>query len=381
MEPEPTPRPAKFSGSAYASAGNTPADLPMMFKPKPVGAAVAVVLSLSFVGGAAARPAADSAKPRKQPKHRAAIYWGAYMEGPSTYGGQYRNAPWDDGTWHAFERTAGKRVSIVHWGVPPPWQASFNAQLSQHKKILRAGALELLDMASGSVPLADVAAGKYDTWIYQWAKQAREFGHPLFLRWDWEMNGRWFTWATMPGQSTTAEVYVAAWQHIHKVFDLAGAKNVSWVWCPNVAFGGSTPFDAVYPGPQYVDWTCLDGYNKGGQYSTTFVKLFAPSYRALLKLAPDKPMMIGETASVDDSGKKPGWISAALAALPTKFPRIKAFLWFNWNINEDGTTWAWQIESSPESAAAFARGIASRYYAPAGRVRLPKRMTASMPPP
>jgi hypothetical protein len=352
-----------------------------MFTLKPVGAAVAVALSLSFVASAAARPAAESAKPRKKPTHRAAIYWGAYMEGSSTYGGSYRNAPWDDGTWQAFERMAGKRVSIVHWGVPPPWQASFNAQLSQHQKILRAGALELLDMTSGTVPLSEIAAGKYDSWIYAWARQARAFAHPLFLRWDWEMNGRWFPWATMPGQATTPDDYVAAWRHIHDVFVSAGAKNVSWVWCPNVAFGGSTSFGAIYPGPAYVDWTCLDGYNKGGQYSTTFVNLFTPSYRALLKLAPDKPMMIGETASVDDSGKKAGWISTALAALPTTFPRIKAFLWFNWSISENGTTWAWQIDSSPESAEAFAHGIASPYFAPAGSVRLPRRMTAIMPLP
>jgi hypothetical protein len=79
----------------------------MMFNPKPAGAAVAVVMSLSLVAGAAARPTAESVKPRKQRVHRAAIYWGAYMEGPSTYGGQYRNAPWDDYTWHAIERTAG----------------------------------------------------------------------------------------------------------------------------------------------------------------------------------------------------------------------------------------------------------------------------------
>jgi hypothetical protein len=277
-----------------------------------VGLTVAVG-SLFFLAVAAdARTSVHVAKHHKPVTHRRTIYWGAYMEGPSTYGASYRDAPWDDNTWRTFERTAGKRPSIVHFGVPPFWQQTFNLQLAQHRKIRNAGALELLDMSSGSVPLGDIASGKYDAAIYEWAREARAFGYPMFLRWDWEMNGRWFPWATMPGQATTPDVYVQAWRHIHDVFARAGAKNVSWVWCPNVAFNGSTAFAAVYPGSAYVDWTCLDGYNKGGADSASFVNLFKDSYHALLKLAPTKPIMIGETASVDDAGKKPSWITSAL---------------------------------------------------------------------
>jgi beta-mannanase len=194
------------------------------------------------------------------------------------------------------------------------------------------------------------------------------------------MNGTWFPWATTPGKSTTPAEFVQAWQHMHDLFVGVGAKNVNWVWCPNVSFNGSTPLNSLYPGPTYVDWTCLDGYNKGGDYSTTFTNLFAGSYRELLNLAPKKPIMIGETASVEDSGKKAAWISNALTALPKRFPRIKAFVWFNWNISEDGTVYQWPIESSAAAAAAFARGIESPYFASAGSVKLPKRMTAISPP-
>ena len=335
-----------------------------------------VALLLTFAAGAAAHPAAQAGQKKKQ---RISIYWGAYMEGPATYGGGHQNAPWDDGTWRTFESHAGKRPSIVHWGVPAPWDQSFNAQLSQHRKILRAGALELLSMSSGSTPLHDIAAGKYDSPILTWAKQARAFGHPLFLRWDWEMNGTWFPWATTAGKQPVAD-FVAAWRHMHDLFTSVGAKNVNWVWCPNVAFNGSTPYGQLYPGPTYVDWTCLDGYNKGGQYSTSFRNLFASSYHALLALAPKKPIMIAETASVEDSGKKASWITNALASLPSHFPRIKAFVWFNWNISEDGTTYQWPIESSPAALAAFEHGIAAPYVAPAATFKLPKRMTAISPP-
>jgi beta-mannanase len=231
------------------------------------------------------------------------------------------------------------------------------------------------------VLLRDIANGAYDSAYTAWAQQSKAWAHPYFLRWNAEMNGRWSFWGTTSTNSNTPAEFVAAWRHVHDIFANNGATNVTWVWCPNLEYSATTPIQYLYPGDAYVDWTCLDGYNKGGQYSTTFVNLFAASYRALLKLAPTKPIMIGETASVEDSGKKAAWITAALNALPAKFPRIKAFLWFNWQITEGGTTWQWQIESSPAAAAAFHDGIASRYFAAAGVVRLPRQMAAIAPPP
>jgi hypothetical protein len=69
--------------------------------------------------------------------------------------------------------------------------------------------------------------------------------------------------------------------------------------------------------------------------------------------------MIGEMASSEVGGSKAQWIRQALLEdLPHKFPRIEAVLWFNWNT--EGMDWV--IESSDESRAAFAEGIASDYY-------------------
>jgi hypothetical protein len=344
-----------------------------------VGALLLVLLGSAACDGRPGSSAAElkPAPGSKSPRH--SILWGAYMEGDTTYGAPHGNAPWDTQTWQAFEAHAGKKVSIVHWGVGRFWEASFDSQIRQHRKILAAGAIELLDVNSGEVPLRDVAAGAYDDAILAWATQARAFGRAFFLRWDWEMNGSWFPWGTMPGKDTTAAEYVSAWRHIHDLFAQARATNVTWVWCPNAEFRGSVPLAALYPGDRYVDWTCLDGYNKGGSESASFSRIFGPSYRALLRIAPTKPIMIGETASVEDDGRKAAWIADALASLPTRFPRVKAFAWFNWHISEDSTMWQWQIESSPEAQAAFARAIASPYFAPGGRVR-PPRLAPITPP-
>ena len=60
------------------------------------------------------------------------------------------------------------------------------------------------------------------------------------------------------------------------------------------------------------------------------------------------------------------WIQNALAALPTRFPQIRALVWFNWKINESGSTWDWQIESSSSASSAFASGLASSYFQAGG---------------
>jgi hypothetical protein len=129
----------------------------------------------------------------------------------------------------------------------------------------------------------------------------------------------------------------------------------------------------MYPGSNYVDWTGMDGYNWGTDRNNawqTFAQVFGGSayngwfntYQLLQQTAPDKPVMIGETASSEDGGNKAAWITDMLSTqLPTNFPNIKAFLWFNWAENDPVLDWP--IESSAASSTAFSAGIASPYYA------------------
>jgi hypothetical protein len=323
----------------------------------------AVVASVAVVAVVIAARGGSAAPPQ------GSIYWGAYVEGHSTYstlfGGTWGDAPWDPKTVARFERDAGKRMSIEHYGQPPPWEQAFDGDAAQ--RAVQHGAVPAIDMSTRSVPLAQLAAGRYDESIETWAKAARAFGHPFFLLFDEEMNGNWYPWS--PGENgNTAADFVAAWRHVHDVMDAAGATNVTWVWCPNVDPDHRfTPYAEIYPGDAYVDWTCLNGYNWGRRQWLGFDKIFGSSYRDLLRLAPQKPIMIGELGSDERGGSKSAWITDALAReLPERFPRVAALLWFNWRINEDDVWWPWEIESSPSSLEAFKRAIASPYYAPGG---------------
>jgi Bacterial Ig domain/Ig domain of plant-specific actin-binding protein/Glycosyl hydrolase family 26 len=303
----------------------------------------------------------------------AGIYWGAYMDGNPTYvdlyGGTWSDAPWDSNTWNTFESHAGKKASLVQWGVGAPWEHDFNYFQTPFNKVVNAGEIPVVSMNTKTTPLASVAGGVYDSSIKTWMQQAAAWGHPFFLIFDVEMNGPWEPYA--PGQNgNTAVDYVAAWRHVHDLAVQAGASNISWVWCPNVDPSHLyTPYAQLYPGDAYVNWTGLDGYNKGGGNWRSFATIFNSSYNNLLQLAPSKPIMISQLASVENGGSKASWISDMLSnQLSQNYPQIKAFSWFNWYFDDAGTQMPYEIESSATAQEAFKNGIASSYYLAGGNL-------------
>jgi beta-mannanase len=291
------------------------------------------------------------------------VYWGAWIDS-DTYGIYNQDAPWSASTWDTFEQHAGKKVSIEHYGQPPPWVQNFASSVAS--LVTNRGAIPLIDMGQSSDSLTTMINGGYDSSIRTWASTAKSWGKPFFFRPWWEMNGTWFGWGAQ-AKSNPAN-YVAAWRHFHDVVASQGASNVTWVWCPNTAFSGSTDLQSLYPGDAYVDWTCMDAYNWGTNPAKNdiwrpFNGLVKPTYDQILAIAPSKPMMLGETASSEYGGSKSSWITDALTVqVPQYFPQIKAVVWFNWNAVENGYKMDWPIESSSSAQAAFVQAIASSPY-------------------
>ena len=303
------------------------------------------------------------------------IYWGAYINGRDTYNHYYgtertwQDAPWDYITWDRFEQNAGKKVALESFGLKNPMGGTTLDTYPLNRVRLR-GALPVLNVhtsySSSDPTNADVAAGKYDTQWRSWFTAVKAWGYPMFLVLDPEMNGPWSPYA--PGvNGNTAESFVAMWRHLHDLASSVGATNITWVWCPNVdAANRFTPFEQLYPGDAYVDWTGLDGYNQGNM---SWSYIFRSSYDRLVKLAPAKPIMISQTGSVDPAGttQKAAWIEDSLTTqIPGYYNQIKALVWFNWRIWEHSTWQEWPIESSASGLAAFQKAISSPYYAPGG---------------
>jgi beta-mannanase len=163
------------------------------------------------------------------------------------------------------------------------------------------------------------------------------------------------------------------WRHVHDIFKQQGANNVTWVWCPNISSSSTLLLNTLYPGDSYVDWTCLDGYNKYSSW-LNFDQIFNgvgitwlfKSYDQLVALAPSKPIMIAEFASLEagDGGTKKGqWLKDTfLSIVPTKFPKIKALVYFNWDNRDPSKSFV--IQSSQKSIDGFAQGVGSSLYAP-----------------
>jgi hypothetical protein len=91
-----------------------------------------------------------------------------------------------------------------------------------------------------------------------------------------------------------------------------------------------------------------------------FGHVFGETYRRILRLAPNKPLMIGEVASEERGGSKPAWIRNALKVMPARFRKIRAMIWFD----EKDRGMRWPIESSTKSRRAFARAIGASVYRP-----------------
>ena len=312
------------------------------------------------------------------------VYWGAMVDGkvPSSTNLQ--------GVFATFETRSRKKMSIIHWGQPWVMQDGSwgEFQTSYFNNVRNHGSIPMINWAShklgaginqSNFQLRDIYGGTYDAYIRRWATAAKNWGHPFFMRFNHEMNGWWYPWGE--GKTSTGAIvngnsagdFVKAWRHVHNIFESVGATNVTWVWSPN-HIGNNSRYpglSTLYPGDTYVDWTGLSAYNKyptwsglnpllTGSGGFTWLK---NSYSIMLTVAPTKPMMLAETASIeagDGGAKKAAWIRDALTTqLPTNFPKIKAIVWMNWAVN--GQTYP--IQSSQAATDAWAAGIGSTRYA------------------
>jgi hypothetical protein len=304
------------------------------------------------------------------------IYWGAWI-GKQLTGTQ---PPWDMSSVDKLEGMTGKKLSILNFSAPfancPTSGAScsyYKFPVNEMNNIRSHGSIPFFSWASQSIPstanepnfqLSDVISGTYDSYIREWATAARNWGHPFFLRFNWEMNGRWFPWSEGVNGNRSGE-FVTAWRHVHDIFTQVGATNVSWVWCPNVDPDNIfLNLQSQYPGDSYVDWTGLDGYNWGTNPAKpdrwrTFDQLYNTTYHKIVDtIAPSKPMIISEVGSTEYGGSKAAWITDMLAKIPTNYPKIHGLLWFEQF--DDGMDWP--IETSSSATSAFAAGIQNPVY-------------------
>jgi hypothetical protein len=268
--------------------------------------------------------------------------------------------PSDLSTVDSFEQGARKHAAIVMWYAD--WQHNARPLTSQLNAIERRGSTpeitwEPWDASKGlynpqpRYRLVNIIDGKFDSYIRGWAHTLAAWKHPVLLRFAQEMDGNWFPWddyahGNRPGQ------FVQAWRHVHRIFELAGATNVKWVW--SSAFARSS---AQFPGAAYVDVMATTCQNGGRPLFARGWKSFAQgcgkTIDRLHALEPGIPIQLAETATAERGGSKPRWIRDMWAYLAAR-PYVTSMIWFNL-VKETN----WRINSSRSAERAFAAGARS----------------------
>ncbi len=258
----------------------------------------------------------------------------------------------------ALESQVGRKATVVNFFIADT--EGFPA--SRCENIVAHGATPLVTLEFWSARNGGVAAitnGSKDAYLRTFADQAKQFGDEIWIRPFHEMNGDWYPWGGSTNGNSPAAV-IAAWRHVHDVFESRGASNVKFVWCVNndsVPYTTANGIAKYWPGDAYVDYTSIDGYNAGTTQSwsswRTFSGTFKTAYNTITSLSA-KPLFIAETSSVDQGGDKAAWIKGMFSSLKSEFPRIRGVVWFNAKLTYD-----WRIETTATNVTAFRNAAAT----------------------
>jgi hypothetical protein len=212
--------------------------------------------------------------------------------------------------------------------------------------------------------LQNIIDGKWDAYFTEWAAAAKANGKPIALRFAHEMNGNWYSWSgkwtNWKGEQfgNANEDYIAAWRHVHDLFDSVGADNVLWVWSvTRVDVLRDKTLGRLYPGDAYVDWVGISGYYRDASTTPTFDTTYAATLAELKKVAPKKPIMLTEIGVGTTEQNRVAWLNSFFEAL-LDHQEIIGFAWFN-DFKDGGD---WQIQFSQATTAAFAAGVADPRY-------------------
>jgi len=260
-----------------------------------------------------------------------------------------------------YEKVAGRKVEWVYFSNN--WYADRTFPDETAKWIRRHGSvpyIRLMLRGAKHAPgkperefsLQSIIDGKFDADLKAWGEAAAAFGSPIIVEYGTEMNGEWFGWNGRfhgggrsdgfgdPGKADGPERFVAAYRHIVDTVRAAGAANITWVFHLDASESPEAEwndFENYYPGPGYAQWIGVSCYGPqtprdGPDENVSFRDKFDAVYPRIVKLAPDKPVMISEFGC---TAGYPGvraedWAKAALADIFSgRWPNVRGFSWWN----------------------------------------------------
>jgi hypothetical protein len=247
-----------------------------------------------------------------------------------------------------FTDATGIKPRIVEYysAWNEPFSTSFAQAAWDHD------AYVLAQLQPGGVKLASIAAGGSDAYLRSYADAVVAFGHPVIVSFGHEMNGTWYSWGD---GHTSPATFVAAWQHVVRVFRAAGAANVTWLWAVNSieGEGAASSLSQWWPGAAWVSWTGIDGYYY--QDTDTFGSVFGSTI-ADIRTFSSAPVLIAETA-VGTTPDRESQIDALVAGVRAE--RLAGMVWFDEAQHAGLYHQDWRLEDDPDALAAFTAAVAT----------------------
>lgn len=184
----------------------------------------------------------------------------------------------------AFEKQTKIFPSITakyyDWGTPFP-----SADIIANHSV---GATTLVVLEPRTQNMKKLAAGKYDSYLKQWAAADKKTGLPIILSFAPEANGDWYPWGK---GHVSAALFRKLYQHVHNVLLKDGAKRITWLWQVDRTSKNTESLKAIFPGKAYVSEIGFDGQLSIA--TSTFDRVFGPTLkqvRAFTKI----PVLLSE---------------------------------------------------------------------------------------
>lgn len=296
-----------------------------------------------------------------------------------------------------FEEITGKKLVWVYFSNN--WFKGIKFPKEECETIVQAGSIPYIRMMPRSdfydgvedpvYSLQKIINGSLDEQLIRWAKDAKEFGHPIMVEFGTEVNGNWFSWSGAlngggsqdvygnPSYPDGPELFKDTYKYIIDLFREYDVDNITWTYHVNAGSAPDEPwnnFNAYYPGDDYIDWIGISiyGTQSHGEPPSKFVDVLRDSYMKLGLVSISKPIAIFEFGTIEDTSyKKSDWFKEVFDALKSEeFPRIKAISYWHskWE-DEDGKVYNMKIDSSPEALKTYKNYISSRLFISTPRLK------------
>ena len=207
-------------------------------------------------------------------------------------------------------------------------------------------------------PMFDIMRGKYDAYFKRLALDIKDYGAPLMLRLNNEMNTDWTSYSGMMNL-LDPDIFVMTWQRMYDIFEENGVDNVIWIWNPiakSCPYSGWSEDLCYFPGREYAQLLGgtsyeMNNYKTNAEMEiTSFEAHYSNLYTKNKDYFAEWGMIIGEFAcgSGGNAGDSEGlalgrngaaqakWVEGMLNELykdnPAEYAKqIKGLIWFNCN--------------------------------------------------